>query len=124
MCVTVSAAVTFDERERIRAKARATGQRVSMFLRNLALDHRVRALSIPPDFLRHFQMLSELSEDLRGLAGNVNQHSKAMNAAALAGAGLDPASTADAVALLRRLDDHLPEIRELLSILRRTLIQP
>ena len=124
LCATISAAVTLDERDRIREKAGSTGLCMSTYLRSVALGHRVRAVTIPAEFLRHFQMLAQLSEDLRGLAGNVNQQSKLLNSSALSNAGLDPASTVTAVALLKRLDDHLPEIRELLSTLRRTLIQP
>lgn len=123
LSATVSAAVTLDERDCIREKARATGLCMSMFLRSVALGHRVRALTIPSDFLRYFQSLGQLSEDLRGLAGNINQQSKMLNVSALAGAGLDPAAAAEAVALLMRLDDQLPEIRELVSHLRRTLVQ-
>ena len=123
LCATVSAAVSLHERDRIREKARATGLCMSMFLRSVALGHRVRALKIPPDFLRHFQSLGRLSEDLRGLAGNINQQTKLLNVAALSGVGLDPVSAAEAVALLMKLDDQLPEIRELVSHLRRTLVQ-
>ena len=123
LCATVSGAVTLEERDCIRQKARATGLCMSAYLRSVALGHRVRALTIPPDFLRYFQMLAALSGDLRGLAGNVNQQSRLLNISALSGAGLDPASAAGAVALLMKLDDQLPEIRELVSHLRRTLVQ-
>lgn len=123
LCATISAAVTLDERDRIRQKARSTGLCMSAHLRSVALGHRVRALTIPPDFLRHFQMLAALSEDLRGLAGNINRQSKLLNVAALSGAGFDDASAAEAVALLVKLDDQLPEMRELVSHLRKTLVQ-
>ncbi len=122
LCATVSAAVTLDERDRIRQKAGSAGLCMSAYLRSIALGHRVHALTIPPDFLHHFQMLAVLSEELRGLAGNINRQSKLLNVAALSGADFDPASAAEAVALLVKLDDHLPEMRELVSHLRKTLV--
>ena len=121
---TISAAVTYRERDAVRSKAAATGLTVSELLRHAALDLHVRAVSVPAEFLHHAMQLAPHADDLRGMASNLNQLSKTVNTTALIGAGIDPAIARQTCALLPLLSARLLASREQLDAVQQALVRP
>lgn len=121
---TISAAVTFRERDAVRTKAAATGLSVSELLRHAALSLSVRAVSVPAEFLHYAMQLAPHADDLRGMASNVNQLSKSVNTTVLLGAGIDPDTARRTCELLPLIAARLAASRGELDAVQQYLTRP
>ena len=111
LCARISPACTFEQRDEVRAAARARGLKVSEFLLVNALGLPLpKALAVNHDALQMFVQLLPIMELLRADSRNLNQLAAHLNLQAQHGS-VSP--DIDAPQLLQVVQNHATRVRDL-----------